>query len=205
MLINADHPLADDTAVGDVVEYAGSGWQMHPLLCADYAALCTAVEESTGERLLIRDAFRSRAEQEARYAADPVLAALPGTGEHETGLALDVCVSGYGGMSFLKTRAGRYVNNTAWQHGFILRYPIDGEAVTGKPFEPWHLRWVGAPHAEIIYRSALTLEEYLELLSEGWFSFGDTLLLTRHPMADFYSIPEGRSPSRLPLTIRVVW
>ena len=194
MLVNADYPIADDISGGDMADYAGSGWLVHPLLGADYAALCAAVEEAAGERLLIRDAFRSRAEQEARYAADPVLAAIPGTGEHETGLALDVCVTGYGGMSFLKTRAGRYVNNTAWKHGFIIRYPIDGEAVTGKPFEPWHLRWVGAPHAEIIHRSAMTLEEYLERLGEGWFSFGGTLLLTRQPMADVYSVPEGAKP-----------
>ena len=47
------------------------------------------------------------------------------------------------------------------QFGFILRYPEGSEGVTGHPYEPWHIRYVGEKAAEEITRQEITLEEYL--------------------------------------------
>ena len=44
--------------------------------------------------------------------------------------------------------------------GFILRYPKDKEHITGYPYEPWHIRYIGEDHASKI--GNLTLEEYLK-------------------------------------------
>ena len=35
------------------------------------------------------------------------------------------------------------------------------EHITGIAYEPWHYRYVGREHAEVIRREGLTLEEYL--------------------------------------------
>ena len=50
------------------------------------------------------------------------------------------------------------------RYGFVLRYPAGREAVTGIAHEPWHFRYVGPIHGEIMARLDLTLEEYLEEL-----------------------------------------
>lgn len=190
LLVNADHPLPADF-VPTTTEYAGTGFAMHIALADAYAALADAVRLETGETLLIRDAYRSRAEQEAVYADDPALAAVPGTGEHEAALALDLCVRGYGGMAFLKTAAGRWVGDNAWRFGFIIRYPAGAEDETGIPYEPWHVRYVGAPHAAVIAEGGLTLEGYINALTPGCFwQYGD-YIITRQPMGTGYTIPAG--------------
>ena len=60
-----------------------------------------------------------------------------------------------------------FVNSHCHEYGFIVRYPSYGEEQTGIRFEPWHIRFVGQPHADIIYNNKLTLEEYISELKEG--------------------------------------
>ena len=86
--------------------------------------------------------------------------------EHH-GLVLDVYVNGYAGSGFLKSEAGQYVNKNSWKYGFIIRYPLFKKHITGIRFEPWHIRYVGLPHSEIIYKEGLTLEEYISSLEVG--------------------------------------
>ena len=58
-------------------------------------------------------------------------------------------------------------------YGFIVRFQAGKEASTGYMPEAWHIRYVGKPHAELIYRSRMTLEEYLESLDTGaFYSYG---------------------------------
>ena len=83
--------------------------------------------------------------------------ALPGTSEHELGLALDI-----------NSESGEYewdiyawLAENAHRYGFILRYPEGKEQITGIEYEPWHYRYVGRSAAEEIYGSGVTLEEYL--------------------------------------------
>lgn len=168
MLVNEAHPLRQGWSPVLVQTERGS---LHPVVAEAFAALQTYVYEQTGERILIRSAHRSPEEQaEELIAAGEEVAARPGESEHETGLALDACVSGYGGMSFLKTQAGRMTNDCCWQFGFVIRYPVGGSQITGFDYEPWHLRYVGEPHAAAMTECGLTLEEYLSLLTvDQWF------------------------------------
>ena len=46
------------------------------------------------------------------------------------------------------------------------RQPQDKEKVTGIGWEPWHFRYVGFPHSEIMVRENLVLEEYVEFLKQ---------------------------------------
>ena len=50
--------------------------------------------------------------------------------------------------------------------GFILRYPAGKESVTGYPFEPWHIRYVGIDAAREMYDAGWTLEEYVSRTRE---------------------------------------
>ena len=45
------------------------------------------------------------------------------------------------------------------------------------PYEPWHLRYVGLPHSQIIMDEYLTLEEYIDLLEPGsFYQYGSYLI-----------------------------
>ena len=63
-----------------------------------------------------------------------------------------------------------------------MRYPANKEDVTGIAYEPWHIRYVGQPHAKIMMESGLTLEEYIEVLTPGtWYKYGDYLIARLSP------------------------
>ena len=101
--------------------------------------------------------------------------AYPGTSEHQTGLCVDLFVSpdmkelenyGHEGrypddVGFAETREFQWLRENAHKFGFILRYPENKVEVTGYSYESWHYRFVGIDAATEIYRSSLTLEEYL--------------------------------------------
>lgn len=90
--------------------------------------------------------------------------AEPGHSEHQTGLAVDVvgadgtCVTE---PCFAATPAGIWVEANAHRFGFIIRYPRDGERITGYAYEPWHLRYVGAELAADLHTRGITLDQYL--------------------------------------------
>ena len=96
--------------------------------------------------------------------------ALPGTSDHQTGLAIDY-------FSFRKNEDGsiypytdikeedreyQWIKNNSYKYGFIIRFPKGKESVTKVMFEPWHIRYVGEDVSAIIYHNNLTLEEYHE-------------------------------------------
>lgn len=103
-----------------------------------------------------------------------------GASEHHTGLAIDLDI--FYRDHFLID------NNELMQHedlyleihqylaqfGFILRYPKGKEEITGYPYEPWHIRYVGKLVANIIYQNNWTLEEYLN-------NFSGVLLINKEP------------------------
>lgn len=90
--------------------------------------------------------------------------AVPGTSEHQLGLALDIVGSSHSALteSFADTKAGIWLAAHSYEYGFILRYPKGKEEITGIIFEPWHFRYVGKDYAKEITEQGLTLEEYLK-------------------------------------------
>lgn len=85
--------------------------------------------------------------------------ALPGTSEHQLGLAVDIDSEDPDQCS------DEAVWAWLWEHcaeyGFILRYPADKTDITGIGYEPWHFRYVGKEAAQSIMSEGITLEEYL--------------------------------------------
>jgi len=91
--------------------------------------------------------------------------ALPGTSEHETGLAIDV--SGSDGKCaaadcFADTKEADWLEKHAHEYGFIIRYLQGKEKITGYQYEPWHLRYVGVDVATEMAKSGEVLEEYFD-------------------------------------------
>jgi D-alanyl-D-alanine carboxypeptidase len=117
---------------------------------------------------IVTSGYRTREEQEAIFAAiTNGTAARPGESEHETGLAFDVTVMGGSGEDFGSTPQFEWLSQHCADFGFIIRYPQGREEVTGYPYEPWHYRYVGKPHAQTIMAENLTLEQYLEKMAAG--------------------------------------
>ncbi|MBQ8309956.1 MAG: M15 family metallopeptidase [Clostridia bacterium] len=176
MLVNSSHPLPVGYEA-ELEEYGGA--LMHPLMIAPYIALKDAVYQRTGVKIYVSSDYRTREEQESILAeSEDGVAAQIGCSEHEAGMALDVYAPYHAGMEFLKSEAGREVNRICCEYGYVIRYPHGKEDVTGIAYEPWHLRYVGAPHAKIMADSGLTLEEYIEYLTpETWYESGEYLIL----------------------------
>lgn len=139
-------------------------------------ALISACEESCGEKILFTSVYRTLAFQSSIYGVNP-FAAKPGESEHHSGLAADIKVDGYAQRRFIMSKTGKWMAKHSYRYGFIIRYPLWAEKRTGVDYEPWHLRYVGIPHAELIYRQKITLEEYLEQLIPGsFYRFGQWVI-----------------------------
>ena len=89
--------------------------------------------------------------------------AVPGTSEHQTGLAVDIMDENYPYLDEGQenTEAQAWLMEHAPDYGFILRYPPDASDITGIIYEPWHYRYVGEKFAKEIAKRGLTLEEYV--------------------------------------------
>lgn len=113
---------------------------------------------------LYRAALEKREKLLRKTGEAPMIAvAPPGSSEHQTGLALDVsCPSENYDLeeTFALTPEGKWLSAYASLYGFILRYPKGKETLTGFPYEPWHIRYVGEPLALYLSLTGLTLEEY---------------------------------------------
>ncbi len=189
MLINTTHTIAEGFEF-NIEEYKDTTVYMNSCMLDAYAALSRAVTDNTGKKLYVSSDVRTREEQEALYLEDPTTATLPGASEHESGLCVDVYVAYYAGDAFLESRAGRFVNSHAHEYGFIIRYPSYGEDSTGIRFEPWHIRYVGQPHAEFIYNNNLTLEQYIDQLNIGeFYQIGDYIISRQIADGESLQIP----------------
>ena len=94
--------------------------------------------------------------------------AVPGYSEHHTGLAVDICLVKDGQIISDNDEmiAEKEIFDKIHQHladyGFILRYPVGKEDITGYAYEPWHFRFVGEAPAINMGEYNLTLEEFME-------------------------------------------
>lgn len=105
-------------------------------------------------------------EEHGQKYADQYLA-LPGHSEHHTGLVIDLdsydissgSSGGFDGQGIFE-----WVVDHAWEYGFVQRYPLSKESITGINYEEWHFRYVGLPHSKIMTDENLCLEEYVDYL-----------------------------------------
>ena len=97
------------------------------------------------------------------YNIAKTIVAIPGTSEHNLGLAADIVTPSYQTLDegFAQTEAFRWLSENAADYGFILRYPKGKGDITGIIYEPWHYRYVGQAAAKVITEQGICLEEYL--------------------------------------------
>ncbi|MDR2357480.1 MAG: M15 family metallopeptidase [Oscillospiraceae bacterium] len=171
LLVNAYNPLPEGFYPENLVNLYKQKGRSFQLARADieisenvYEAMntmFTAAKTDGAEGFIITSGYRTRDEQNAIFVSTTDgTAAMPGTSEHETGLAFDV--TSMENDNFELTSQFKWLSEHCASYGFIIRYPPGGEDITGYPYEPWHYRYVGKEHAETIMASGLTLEEYLE-------------------------------------------
>ncbi len=93
---------------------------------------------------------------------------VPGSSEHQIGLAIDIITDGYSSLDegFGETAAGKWLADNSAKYGFILRYPSGKEEITSIEYEPWHFRYVGVDAAGVITDNGLCLEEFWNLYVE---------------------------------------
>ena len=83
--------------------------------------------------------------------------AVPGTSEHQLGLAVDLT----------RTEATyAWLREHSWEYGFIMRYLPGKTGYTGIYYEPWHYRYVGRELAKELYDLGICLEEYMSMLTK---------------------------------------
>lgn len=177
LLINKNHTL-ESNFEPDLVNH-GEGLTLSRGVYEKFTDLEEGLSKTGLAGIHVISTYRTREEQTEAYAEDQVTTAPPGASEHEAGIAIDVCTTGYAGLAFINSETGVWVNENSWKYGFIIRYQKYKDSITGIPFEPWHLRYVGVPHAKIIYEKDFVFEEYLDFLKseQGKFiSTGDYLV-----------------------------
>ncbi len=171
LLVNAWHPLPAGFAADDLVNLYGE--KRHFKLAASDICLTREAFEAANQMFrqasrdgidgfTITSGYRTAEKQRALYENDENgTAAMPGTSEHQSGLAFDVTTR-YDSGSFADTAQFRWLSEHCWEYGFILRYPEGREETTGVPYEPWHYRYVGVEIAQEIRANGWTLEDYCE-------------------------------------------
>ena len=131
-----------------------------PLICSSFRE--RTKQETLFENDVRRFMYRGYSEEDAREETAKNVA-VPGSSEHEAGLAVDIVYLRYQSLdeSQENNATQQWLMEHCQDYGFILRYPRDKQDITGITYEPWHYRYVGYEAAEEIMSRGICLEEYL--------------------------------------------
>jgi len=184
IVVNAAHPYheeASDARLRPVLQEA------QDILLEEHALLrLSALMDEIGgwEEIVPVSGWRSFEEQRNIFDASVrengekftrKFVALPGCSEHQTGLAIDLALKkeevDFICPDFPYEGICRRFRERAEAYGFVERYQEDKKYITGIAREPWHFRYVGAPHARIMKEQRLCLEEYAAFLKK--FPYGE--------------------------------
>lgn len=179
ILVNKQHPIPEDYEfpIGDINSYmqcderirkslmsmlsAASAEKVYIFVASPYRSddqqgeiFTKSVDALMDDGVSFADAYKETSQE----------ITIPGTSEHQIGLAVDIIIDYYQKLDegFSKTKAYKWLIENCADYGFILRYPKDKENITGIGFEPWHYRYVGEEAAHIIMEEGLTLEEFTD-------------------------------------------
>lgn len=176
ILVNHNHSVPDDYEV-ELTELS-NGEKVDSRI---YPALQQMFDDAraAGLGLFVREGYRTHQDQEqileeriqqyldqgysrseAKELAEEYVA-VPGTSEHELGIAVDINADTSKSSS---DAVYNWLANNAYRYGFIKRYPPDKVDITGIDNEPWHYRYVGVEAAQEMQEQGLCLEEYIDQL-----------------------------------------
>lgn len=136
-----------------------------PVVCSAYRT--QEYQEKLFARKISRLVAAGMTQEEAEKEAATVVA-IPGTSEHQLGLALDIIDNSNWKLdqSQENTKTQQWLMANSWKYGWILRYPNGKTELTGIIYEPWHYRYVGKEIAAELHQLDMCLEEYLNMLTD---------------------------------------
>lgn len=179
ILVNKQHPVPEDYTVE--LETIKGNMQCDARIISDLIAMFQAAD-ADGVNLAVCSPYRDLSRQEwlferkiksymkngmsymEAYSLASQIVMVPGASEHQLGLAVDINCDTYTSLDegFADTEAGKWLAAHCFEYGFILRYPLGKEYITGVEYEPWHFRYVGKEAATVITEQGICLEEFIE-------------------------------------------
>ena len=188
ILVNKQHKVGSDYKPENLVIPSGCDYQMEQTAAKALSDMLAAARADGYSDLILYSGYRTYSSQKNKFetrtqrylnegysqaqaeekAGEYI--APPGSSEHHTGLAADVCSSkivskfGYLDDSFDSTEEYKWLREHCAEYGFIMRYRKDAEDITGFLYEPWHYRYIGVEHAKACTELSITYEEYYEML-----------------------------------------
>ncbi len=177
ILVNKQHPIPDDYEfpLGDInanmhcdQRIISSLFEMFKAASADGVNLiiCSPYRNSSRQEMLFSNKIDYYMNAGFSYMDSYNLSSqavtIPGSSEHQIGLALDIISDSYSALDerFGETLAGKWLAENSYKYGFILRYPAGKEEITSIEYEPWHFRYVGVDAAAVIHDENICLEEF---------------------------------------------
>ncbi|MBQ8605251.1 MAG: M15 family metallopeptidase, partial [Clostridia bacterium] len=188
ILINKQNKVKSDYAPTNLRAVSGSEYKMESTAATALEKMMRAAKEDGYSDLVFYSGYRTYSSQKNKFdtrtqkylnqgysqekaeekAGEYI--APPGSSEHHTGLAADVCsskiVNKHGALvdEFDQTAEWRWLSKHCAEYGFILRYRKDSESITGFLYEPWHFRYLGVDHATACTEIGITYEEYYNMI-----------------------------------------
>ncbi len=184
ILINGQTPYSFDTPVKQTVFYGnkspcymlnGSAISINSDLFPIFDRMMVDFSNATGcKELLITSGYRTYEDQQkildnriASMGAEnaAMYVANPGHSEHHSGLAIDMVLFMDGRQYYFPDHEkGAWIIENAPKYGFFLRYTEEMSELTGCAAEPWHYRYIGTPHAQLVTDLGLCYEQYVDYL-----------------------------------------
>lgn len=171
ILVNKYNYLKENYFPNDLVDvdkYSNGNIALNKIARDAFYEMAEAIQKE-GMHIRIISGYRSFAYQERLYnnylKSDSqeevdLYSAKPGYSEHHTGLAIDIDNGVIDYNRFHVTKEYDWMQKNAHKYGYILRYPLGKEKITGYKYEPWHYRYVGKDIARYIHDNDITFEEY---------------------------------------------
>lgn len=212
ILVNDEHPLGQDLHEDHLVLLENQKMQR------DAARLFMKLLDhcQCHQDIVVVSGYRSFHEQVELYGQSlkengedytKKFVALPHCSEHETGLAIDLALKSdtidmicpdfpYEGIC-------QKVRETAYDFGFIERYSEYKQHITHIAKEPWHFRYVGYPHSQIIKEHNFCLEEYHDFIQQ--FSlYNPYIYVENQRVVEIFYVPVEKSETIIALRDDVV-
>ncbi|MCL2665726.1 MAG: M15 family metallopeptidase [Defluviitaleaceae bacterium] len=166
LLVNPFNRLPETYEPAELVEVDSYGRLVTPETRTAFFLLRDAIRLE-GYDVSVQSAYRTYEYQAGLYerSGGSGTVAPPGFSEHHTGRAVDLW--GPGGLldndpGKPPSNEGIWVANNCHRFGFIVRYPAGADHITGYPYEPWHITYVGEEISNAMHvQNILTLEEFL--------------------------------------------
>ena len=150
-------------------QYAKKGISLNSVAYDNFKKMANDAYKEDNLKLRIVSSYRSFKYQEnlynkyLKYETQEIVdtySARAGFSEHQTGLAIDIDNEMLSYNKFHLTQEFTWMMKNAYKYGFILRYPLGKEKITGYKYEPWHYRYVGKKISTYIHNHNITYEEY---------------------------------------------